>query len=181
MDQQLEDLKYPIGRYEPPTGYTQKDMEEWIAILSALPSWMDGCIENLDHDQLRVPYREGGWSIQQLIHHVADSHMNAYIRVKLTLTEDNPTVKPYDQDSWALLPDVEAIPVNVSVTLLHALHRRWVSVLQQVDAAALRRTYYHPEYKRSFPLWELVALYAWHSRHHFAQIMALRDRMGWGH
>lgn len=180
MDQHLEDIKYPIGRYIAPDSYTQQDVQEWIAILSALPSWLDGSVENLDHDQLRVPYREGGWTIQQLVHHLADSHMNAYIRLRLMLTEENPTIKPYNQDTWALLPDVESIPVNVSITLLHALHRRLVSLLQHLDAAALQRTYYHPEYKRSFPVWELVALYAWHSRHHFAQIMALRDRMGWG-
>eukprot|EP01030_Chromulinospumella_sphaerica_P024517 gene24517-24600_t len=106
-EQEHETLKYPVGRYEPPATYAKEDLEEWIAILSALPSWMDGCIQNLDYDQLRVPYRPGGWTIQQVIHHLADSHMNAYIRLKLALTEDNPTIKPYDQDAWALLPNVE--------------------------------------------------------------------------
>lgn len=170
---------YPIGRYEKPAAYTKQDLEEWVAILGALPSWLDGSILNLDYDQLRVPYREGGWSIQQVIHHLADSHMNAYVRLRLALTEDNPTIKPYDQDAWAVLPDVDEVPVNISITLLHALHRRLVSLLQHVDEAALQRTYFHPEYKRSFPIWELVALYAWHSRHHFGQIMKLRERMGW--
>lgn len=179
MQEVDETLKYPVGRYEPPAAYAKEDLEEWIAILSALPSWMDGCIQNLDYDQLRVPYRHGGWTIQQVIHHLADSHMNAYIRLKLALTEDNPTIKPYDQDAWSLLPDVEDVPVNVSVTILHAVHRRLVSLLQHMDEGAWQRTYYHPEYKKSFPLWEVVALYAWHSRHHFGHIMGLRQRMGW--
>ncbi len=180
MDHTLESLMYPVGRYERPESYTQHDLDEWIDVLGALPSWMDGCIQNLDYDQLRVPYREGGWTIQQVIHHLADSHMNAYVRLKLALTEDNPVIKPYDQDAWALLPDVEAVPVNVSITLLHALHRRLAALLRDLDVAALQRTYFHPEHQRTFPVWELVALYAWHSRHHFGHIMQLRQRMGWG-
>lgn len=179
MDNTLEQLRYPVGRFEMPAAYTRELLDEWISILAALPSWMDGCIENLDHDQLRVPYREGGWNIQQIIHHLADSHANAYIRLKLALTEDNPTIKPYDQDAWAELPDVDAVPVNVSVTMLHTIHRRVVVLLRALAPEQWERTYYHPERKQTFTIWQMAANYAWHSRHHFAHIMQLRQARGW--
>lgn len=179
MEDMMEQLQYPIGRYVAPTSYTPELLKEWTATLGALPSWLDVCIENLDADQLRVPYREGGWNIQQVIHHLADSHMNAYVRVRLALTESNPTVKPYDEAAWALLPDVDKVSVNVSVTLLHALHRRWVALLEQMPEAEWERTFYHPDHRRDFPVWEVVALYAWHSRHHTAHIRGLRERMNW--
>jgi hypothetical protein len=179
MEHNLEDLKYPIGRYQKPETFTPESTEEWIATLRALPSWMDACIENLDASQLQVPYRPGGWNIQQVVHHLADSHMNAYIRLKLALTEDNPTVKPYEESAWAELIDTAMTPVNVSVTLLHALHRRMVTLLQYMQPSDWERTYYHPEHKRNFPIWEVVALYDWHSRHHTAQIQQLRERMNW--
>ncbi len=179
MEYSIEELKYPIGRYEKPAGFSPALCKEWTAIIKVLPSWMDACIENLDEHQLKVPYREGGWNIQQVVHHVADSHMNAYIRLKLALTEDNPTVKPYDEGAWAELTDTQFVPVNVSVTLLHALHRRIVALLENMQTADWERTYYHPDHKRNFPVWEMVALYAWHSRHHTEHIRRLRERMGW--
>jgi hypothetical protein len=179
MEDVLEKLKYPIGRYQKPETHTPELRKEWIATIQALPSWMDACIENLDEHQLHVPYRDGGWTIQQVVHHVADSHMNAYIRVKLALTEDNPTVKPYSESAWAELADTKVVPVNVSVTLIHAQHRRLVAVLQNMQPADWDRTYYHPEHKRNFPMWEVVAMYAWHSRHHTAHISQLRERMNW--
>lgn len=179
MDTSLEELKYPIGRYERPDHYTPEMLQEWMDVLRALPSWMDVCIENLDAAQLRVPYREGGWNTQQVIHHVADSHTNAYIRIRLALTEDNPTIKPYDENAWALLPDVDTVPVNISVTLLHALHRRLVALMETLTPAQWERTYYHPEHKRNFTVWEMASLYAWHSRQHTAHIQQLRLRMGW--
>ena len=179
MEQDQEQLKYPIGRYQQPEAMTPALYNEWIAILSYLPAWMDAAIENLDAPQLEVPYREGGWNIKQVIHHLADSHMNGYIRLKLALTEDNPTVKPYDENAWAALGDNDAVPVNVSITLLHALHRRLTGLLEQLQPSDLQRTYYHPEHDRTFPVWELVAMYAWHSRHHTAHIMQLKKRMNW--
>lgn len=179
MTDQLEQLKYPIGRYVKPDHATPELIKEWIAIIEALPSWMDLCIENLDAHQLHTPYREGGWTIQQVVHHVADSHMNAYIRVKLALTEDNPTIKPYAEAEWAKLADTETVPVNISVTLLHSLHRRMVALFRSLQPADWERTYYHPEHKRSFPLWEVAATYAWHSRHHTEHIRRLRERMNW--
>ncbi len=175
----MEHLQYPVGRYQKPEGYTPADMQEWIKILDVLPSWMDACIENLDERQLQVPYREGGWTIQQVVHHVADSHMNAYVRLKLALTEDNPTVKPYDEKLWAEMADTKLVPVNISVTMLHTLHRRMAVVLQNMKPVDWDRTYYHPEHNRNIPIWEMVALYAWHSRHHTEHIRQLRERMKW--
>lgn len=179
METSLEQLKYPIGRYTKPEAFTTELKEQWLSALRALPSWMDACIENLDEQQLRVPYREGGWNSQQVVHHLADSHINAYVRLKLMLTEDTPTVKPYIETEWAKLPDVEAVPVNVSVTMLHAIHRRMVAMLELIAPEDWERTYFHPEHNRNFPLWEVVALYAWHSRHHMEHIRQLRERMGW--
>ena len=179
MENNMEHLQYPIGRYRKPDACTPEQIQEWIKTLQVLPSWMDACIENLDEKQLQVPYREGGWTIQQVVHHVADSHMNAYIRLKLALTEDNPIIKPYDEKAWAELIDTKLVPVNVSVTLLHSMHRRMVAVLQNMKPGDWDRTYFHPEHKRSFPVWEMVALYAWHSRHHTEHIKQLRERMKW--
>ncbi len=179
MENNMEQLQYPIGRYQRPESCTPEMKQEWLSILAALPSWMDASIENLDEHQLHVPYRDGGWTIQQVVHHVADSHVNAYVRVKLMLTEDNPTVKPYDEAAWAELADVDAVPVNISVTMIHTIHRRLVALLDHISDTEWDRTYYHPEHKRLFPLWEVVALYAWHSSHHTAHIMQLRERMGW--
>lgn len=178
-EQEMEQLKYPIGRYQKPEAFDESQLPEWLAMLEMLPHWLDACIENLDAAQLDTPYRPGGWNIKQVIHHVADSHMNAYIRVRLALTEDNPTITPYKENAWAMLPDVDDVPVNVSVTLLHGLHRRLVSLLRQLQPEDWHRTYYHPQYNRLFPIWEVVALYVWHSQHHTAHIRTLRDRMGW--
>ena len=158
MEENLEQLRYPVGRYQKPEAFTPELMQGWIKVLEVLPSWMDACIENLDENQLHVPYREGGWTIQQVVHHVADSHVNAYIRLKLALTEDNPTIKPYDENAWAVTADVATVPVNISVTMLHTIHRRMVAVLQHMAEADWQRTYYHPEHKRNIPLWEMVAM-----------------------
>jgi len=179
MENNLEELKYPIGKYQKPDGYTPEMQQEWISVLAALPSWMDACIENLDEHQLQTPYRDGGWTIQQVVHHVADSHLNAYVRLKLALTEDNPVIKPYNEKEWAELPDSSLVPVNISVTLLHSLHRRMVAILQNMKPSDWERTYFHPQQQRNFPLWEVVALYAWHSKHHTAHIMNLRERKNW--
>ncbi len=179
MEQEMEQLQYPVGRYERPAAMTAQLKKEWMGTLSALPAWLDASIENLDEHHLGVPYRPGGWNIRQVVHHLADSHMNAYIRLKLALTEENPTVKPYDEKAWAELPDNDLVPINISITLLHALHRRLVVQLEQLNDADWERTYYHPDHKRNFPVWEMVALYAWHSRHHTAHIMQLRQRMNW--
>jgi uncharacterized damage-inducible protein DinB len=173
------DPKYPIGQYEPkPFSIGQKI--EWMADIKFLPLQLENAVLNLDEHQLLTPYREGGWTVQQLVHHVADSHINAYCRFKLGLTEDNPTIKPYDEKRWAELNDTHKTPINISLTLLHALHQRWDEVLKQIsDDEWNNHTVYHPESKRTMRLWFLLGMYAWHGKHHVAHITSLRERMGW--
>ena len=179
MEASVEQLAYPIGPFLTPEGYDATSLNQWISKIEAAPGWYDHAIENLDEQQLNTPYRPGGWTVNQVIHHVADSHMNGYIRTKLALTEDTPVIKSYDEKSWALLPDVEAVPVNVSITLIHALHRRWAALLRHMEPQEWERRYFHPESRRELPLWEMAAMYAWHSKHHFEHVFRLRERMGW--
>jgi hypothetical protein len=179
MENTLENQTYPTGRFVPATAYTKQDLRSWIESIRTVPLLLDHCIENLNEEQLNTPYREGGWNTNQVIHHVADSHMNAYIRLKLTLTEDRPTIKPYDEKRWAELPDVATVPLNISITLIHALHERWTSTLLQLDDPDWTREYFHPGDGTYVPLWQMTKLYSWHGRHHAEQIRFLKRRMGW--
>jgi uncharacterized damage-inducible protein DinB len=179
MPATASDLRYPIGKYEPKP-FSIDTKVEWLTEIKFLPVALENALLNLDEAQLHTPYREGGWTIHQLVHHIADSHINAYCRYKLGLTEDNPTIKPYDQDLWAQMNDVQKLPVNISLTLLHALHARWYEMLKYVtDDEWNNRTIYHPEHKKTMRLWYLLGNYAWHCRHHLAHIRALRERMKW--
>lgn len=171
--------QYPIGQYEP-RPFSIKRREEWLMDIRYLPQLLENAILNLDEAQLLTPYREGGWTVKQLVHHVADSHMNAMIRFKLGLTEDNPTIKPYMEERWAELPDTHNLPVNISLTLLHALHARWYELLRHIVESDWTRTLVHPQHGKQMTLWELLGLYSWHGRHHTAQITHLRESMGWG-
>jgi uncharacterized damage-inducible protein DinB len=173
------DPRYPIGEYEPkPFSIAQK--VEWLADIKFLPVLIENAILNLDEAQLQTPYREGGWTVHQVVHHVADSHMNAYTRFKVGLTEDNPTIKPYDENQWAQLHDVQKLPVNISITLLHALHARLHEALKYVkDDEWNNKTVFHPEAKKTMRLWYLLGMYAWHGKHHTAHITSLRERMKW--
>lgn len=179
MSTMTVDLRYPIGEYEPkPFSIEQK--VEWLADLKFLPRQLENAILNLDEAQLHTPYREGGWTVHQLVHHVADSHMNAYCRFKLALTEDNPTIKPYNEKLWAEMNDVQKLPINISLTLLYALHCRLDEALKYVkDDEWNNRTLFHPESKKTMRLWGLLGLYAWHGKHHVAHILSLRERKGW--
>jgi hypothetical protein len=173
-----EALKYPIGKYVPqPFSNAQK--EKWLLDLKFLPSELETAVQNLDEHQLQTPYREGGWTVQQVVHHVADSHMNAYIRFKLGMTENNPTIKGYNEKEWALLADVNKVPINVSLTLLHSLHLRWVAAIENLDHADWERTVFHPERQKEMLLWFLLGMYVWHGKHHTQHILALRERMKW--
>lgn len=171
-------LQYPIGKYQPQP-FTDKQRKQWLSDLSWLPAELENAILNLDAAQLYMPYRDGGWTVHQLIHHVADSHMNAYTRFKLGLTETNPTVRPYDQEGWALLHDVAKEPINTSITLLFALHKRWVAALEDLSEEEWMRTVQHPESTEPWTLWYLLGMYVWHGHHHTQHILKLRERNNW--
>jgi len=174
----MEDLRYPIGKYLPQS-FSESQLQEWLIDIKFLPLHLENAILNLDESQINTPYRPDGWTVKQLIHHVADSHMNAYIRFKLGLTEHNPTIKPYDEAAWAKLPDTDNLPINISLTLLHALHARWMEVIKGIKGDEWNRTVFHPEQKKEITLWHLLGMYAWHGKHHVAHITALRERMKW--
>jgi uncharacterized damage-inducible protein DinB len=173
-----KDPSYPIGKYEP-RAFAEDLKNQWLSDIRFLPQALESALSNLDEFQLHTPYREGGWTVHQLVHHIADSHINAYCRFKLGFSEDNPTIKTYEEKTWANTKDVHNLPVNISVTLLHALHQRWYEFLVNLSNSDWLRTIYHPEHKKQFTLWHLLGMYAWHSRHHVAHITALRDRLRW--
>jgi uncharacterized damage-inducible protein DinB len=178
-----ESLRYQIGKEEQQE-YFAADFNEPLKLLlltdiKNLPSLLENTIQDLEAHQLDTPFRPGGWTVRQLIHHVADSHINAYTRFKLGLTENNPIIKPYDQDAWVLLSDTQTVPINISLTLLHALHARWYALLKDMSEEQWQRTIYHSERKVEITLWELLKSYAWHGKHHTAHITSLRERMNW--
>ena len=171
------DPRYPIGKFEEKP-FSQKQKEEWMTDILFLPRQLEMSILNLDEAQLETPYREDGWTVKQVIHHVADSHINAYCRFKFGLTEDQPVIKPYDEAAWARLHDYN-MAVNISLTLLHALHNRWYDLLKHISDEEWNRSVVHPEHGKLMTLWHLLGLYAWHGRHHCAHVTALRERMSW--
>lgn len=172
------DPRYPIGQYSPQP-FSEGLKEEWLSDIKFLPQYLESTILNLDAAHLETPYRDGGWTVKQVVHHVADSHINAYCRFKLGLTEENPTIRPYEEKFWAEMSDTKNLPVNISLTLLHALHTRWYEVLKNVKNEEWERTVFHPEHKKTFTLWHLLGMYAWHGKHHVAHITSLRERSGW--
>jgi hypothetical protein len=178
MDTPTIDLRYPIGKYEP-RPFSEHQKEEWLNDIKFLPQLLENSLLNLDEPQLQTPYRDGGWTVQQVVHHVADSHINAYCRFKLGLTESNPAIRPYQEKLWAELNDVENIPVNISITLLYALHTRWYSAISDLTLEQWERPLFHPESKKEMTLWYLLGNYAWHSKHHVAHITSLRERNKW--
>jgi hypothetical protein len=169
---------YPIGKYVQ-QDFSFEILKERLLDIQSLPTLLEYSILNIDEFQLNTSYREGGWTIKQIVHHLADSHMNAYIRCKLALTEESPIIKPYNQDDWALMPDGKEMPVNVSITLLHALHLRWHEMFLHVNDSDWERFIVHPEYNREMSLWFILGLYAWHGKHHVEQIQQLRRNKGW--
>ncbi len=173
----MEDLKFPVGKFVPPQTITPEQRAEWIREIAQTPAKLKAAIHGLSHEQLDTPYRPGGWTIRQVVHHVPDSHMNSYIRFKLALTENSPTIKPYDEAAWAQLPD-SASPTGPSLHLLEALHLRWVTLLESLSEADLARVFVHPELGPR-TLDQTIGLYEWHGRHHVAHITELRRRMGW--
>ncbi len=174
----LDDLRYPIGRFNAPASSMPDTRAAHIQTLRQLPDQLKSAVAGLNDAQLDTPYRDGGWTVRQLVHHLADSHVNSYVRFKLALTEDWPTIKPYDEAAWAELSDSRWLPIDVSLTFLTALHQRWVALLESLSEDDFRRGYNHPESGRQ-NLAQVLALYDWHSRHHTAHITNLRTRMGW--
>jgi uncharacterized damage-inducible protein DinB len=174
----MPDPRYPIGKftYSNPPNSQQRD--KLIDEIEQMPASLRAAVSGLSSQQIETPYREGGWTVRQVVHHLADSHMNAFIRFKLALTEDEPTIKPYEQQLWADLPDVKATPLETSLVLLEALHVRFVSLLRGMTSQDWKRTFRHPELG-VVPLEKNLALYSWHGRHHVAHIAELRKRMGW--
>jgi uncharacterized damage-inducible protein DinB len=178
----MADLRYPIGKFEwiPPEGEEQmaRRRAHYTDVLAELPSNMTAAVKGLDAKQLDTPYRREGWTARQVVHHVPDSHLNAYVRFKLALTEDHPTIRPYDEAKWAQLPDSVITPIEVSLQLLAALQSRWVDLVRSMQPADFARTLLHPE-RGTLTLDRILAMYAWHSAHHTAHITSLRQRMGW--
>jgi len=172
------DLRYPIGKFHRKSELTDADRAELIAQIADAPARLRQAVKGLTPDQLDTPYRPEGWTVRQVVHHVPDSHMNSYVRFKLALTEDQPTIKTYDEALWAALPDSKNTPVETSLTLLESLHDRWVNLLRSMSASDFARRVNHPEHGL-IDLDYLLALYAWHGRHHVAHITSLRERMGW--
>jgi hypothetical protein len=175
----MDDLRFPIGKFAVTGDITPARREGWIAEIVEAPAQLRNAIHGLTETQFETPYRPEGWTVRQVAHHIPDSHLNAYIRFKLALTEDNPTIKPYEEAQWATLPDVTTTQVGVSLMLLEALHRRWVNLLKSMTDEQWSRTFFHPEQKKSIRLDGVLAMYAWHGKHHVAHINTLRDRMGW--
>jgi len=174
----LDDLRYPIGRFVAPASSMPGVRAAHIETLRLLPQRLQSAVRGLSDAQLDTPYREGGWTIRQLVHHIADSHANSYVRFKLALTEDWPTIKPYDEAAWAELADSRTQPIDPSLALITALHARWVATLEAMSEEDFRRGFNHPEMGRQ-NLAKSLALYDWHSRHHTAHITSLRARQGW--
>ncbi|MGE3171713.1 MAG: YfiT family bacillithiol transferase [Planctomycetota bacterium] len=175
----MSDPRYPIGRFEPPAAPTAATRVCALTGIAGLPALLHETVRGLDNAQLDTPYRDGGWTVRQVVHHVADSHVNAYARIRLLLTEDHPTIRPYAEAAWAELADARDGAVGGSLLLLTALHERWTHCLRALPAAAFARTLHHPEAGRDFSLDDMVAMYDWHGRHHVAHIAGLRARRGW--
>ena len=166
----IEALRYPVGRFEAPQSITPAMIADWIQEIERFPEQLRLAVKPLSEAQLDTPYRPDGWTVRQVVHHVADSHLNSYIRFKWTLTEEKPTIKAYNEKAWAELPEAHTGPVALSLDLLDALHRRWVVMLKHLSPADLARSFVHPQTGREIRLDGLIALYAWHCRHHLAHI-----------
>nr|WP_249435767.1 putative metal-dependent hydrolase [Paenibacillus sp. Marseille-Q4541] len=174
----IEDLRYPIGQ-EKLDPVNDANLKEWIQNINLLPQKLKEAVNNLSEEQLNTPYRPDGWNVRQVVHHVADSHMNCFIRFKLALTENNPTIRPYEETLWAELPDAKSEPIDSSLNIIEGLHTRWIILLNSLMPEDFNRTFYHPGSQKTLTLGECVRLYSWHSLHHTSHITSLRERMNW--
>ncbi len=174
----MTDLRYPVGKFSYSDPLTEEQKQICLEDIAQAPATLRAAVKGLSEKQLDTPYRPDGWTVRQVAHHVPDSHLNAYVRFKLALTEDDPTIKPYAEDRWAQLADTQATPVEVSLALMDSLHDRWTRLLRSLQPEDWKRTFRHPELG-SVTLEKNLALYAWHGRHHVAHVTALRERNGW--
>ena len=175
----LENLRFPIGRFRLPDEVTSQQIADWIDDIESAPNQFEEAVNNLSDEQLNTAYRPNGWTLRQVVHHVADSHMNSYIRFKWTLTESTPKIKAYDEKNWAEEPEAKNAPVEISIQLLKSLHARWVLVLKNLSEEDLNKEFTHPETGKNISLKTMVGLYAWHGKHHLGHITSLRNRMNW--
>lgn len=165
----IQKLKFPIGEFTSLENYSKENLDSYIKDIEELPAQLREEVENLSDEKLDTPYRPDGWTVRQVVHHLPDSHMNAFIRFKLTLTEDNPTIRPYFEDRWANLPDAK-MPIDVSLHIIDSIHKRWVYLLKAMSGEDFERQYTHPEYKKVFTLKEALHMYSWHCKHHSAHV-----------
>ncbi len=174
----MNDYRFPVGKFTYSGPPSEEQKQTFLTEIAQTPSQLRAAVQGLSAEQLDTPYRPGGWTVRQVVHHVPDSHLNSYVRFKLALTEENPTIKPYAEDRWAELGDTKTTPIEVSLTLLDSLHDRWVRLLRSLSPEEWKKTFRHPELGE-MNLEKTLALYAWHGRHHVAHITELRKRMSW--
>ncbi|SFS42585.1 YfiT family bacillithiol transferase [Paenibacillus sp. 453mf] len=172
------DLRYPIGLEVEDTP-NNDNRKIWMDNIKKLPARLQDAVADLSNEQLATPYRPEGWTINQVVHHVADSHMNSFIRFKLALTENEPAIRPYEETLWAETTDVSDVPISASLSIIEGLHSRWTALLESMSPEQYDRTFYHPGLQKSLTLGECLRLYSWHSLHHTAHITSLRERMNW--
>jgi hypothetical protein len=178
-NQELVNLKYPIGKFTAPKEISSDLMDSCIADIAAFPDKLEKAVSDLTEAQFDTPYRPGGWTIRQVVHHCADSHMNSLIRFKLALTEESPTIKPYFEDRWADLPDTRLMSILPALQLLHGLHSKWVFLLRSLTSEQLQRVFINPEHNKEYSLALATILYGWHCNHHLAHITSLKARLDW--
>ncbi len=174
----MTDERYPIGKFTAQASYEKEELDKYISDLEALPNQLENAVKGLSDKQLDTPYREGGWTVRQVIHHVADSHMSAYTRMKWALTEDSPLIKAYDEKAWAHTPET-TLETSPSLDFLKALHKKWCYLMRNLDAGDLQKVFIHPDSKKAVMLQTIIATYAWHGAHHLAHITALKKKLGW--
>jgi len=179
MEAAMTDPRYPIGKFLFEGSLTDQQKATFLDDIEQTPARMRAAVRGLSEGQLDTPYRDGGWTVRQVVHHVPDSHMNSYVRFKLALTEQEPTIRPYMENLWAELPEAKTAPIELSLTLLESLHKRWTIALRGMAPSEWKRTLRHPEIG-VLSLEKMLALYSWHGRHHVAHITSLREKMGWG-
>jgi len=175
-DLDLEKQKFPTGKFKFPAKITKEGIKNFISEIERLPIDLRNLVSDLSEEQFNTKYREGGWTVRQVVHHIADSHMNSYIRFKLSMTEDSVTIKPYFEDRWAELEDGKNCDINISLNLIEALHYRWVMFLDSMSEEDFKKTYFHPELQKEFSLATSLAMYSWHGKHHNAHIAELKKR-----